>query len=270
MTSATEGLLAALRRHTNRPTLTWSSPPTSLAGGFWAEMYIIELADPPNELDGRLVARIMPDPDTAAFETSVQRHLTHCGFPVPTIRCAGGPSSELDRAWSVMEFAAGQPPLAGLSAATALKQAPILFRRLPDLLAETASALHQCPLDGLRRELAGHVRQPDIRDLLTRLAAQAASIERVDLVRSAEHLAESVHDSRSICHGDLHPFNLLVDDDHWTLIDWSNAVFADPHYDLAFTTLMLANPPLGGPAPIRAATRAIGNRIANRFLQSYE
>lgn len=188
MTTATEGLLAALRRHTNRPTLTWSSPPAPLAGGFWAEMYIIELADPPNELDGRLVARIMPDPDTAAFETSVQRHLTHCGFPVPTIRCGGGPSSELDRAWSVMEFAAGQPPLAGLSAATALKQAPIL----------------------------------------------------------------------------------LVDDDHWTLIDWSNAVIADPHYDLAFTTLMLANPPLGGPAPIRAATRAIGNRIANRFLQSYE
>ncbi len=117
MTTATEGLLAALRLHTNRPTLTWSSPPAPLAGGFWAEMYSIELADPPNELDGRLVARIMPDPDTAAFETSVQRYLTHCGFPVPTIRCAGGPSSELDRAWSVMEFAAGQPPLAGLSAA---------------------------------------------------------------------------------------------------------------------------------------------------------
>lgn len=44
MTTATEGLLAALRRHTDRPTLTWSSPPAPLAGGFWAEMYIIELA----------------------------------------------------------------------------------------------------------------------------------------------------------------------------------------------------------------------------------
>ena len=45
---------------------------------------------------------------------------------------------------------------------------------------------------------------------------------------------------------------------------------ADPHYDLAFTTLMLANPPLGGPAPVRAATRAIGTRLANRFLRTYE
>jgi hypothetical protein len=47
-------------------------------------------------------------------------------------------------------------------------------------------------------------------------------------------------------------------------------VVADPHYDLAFTTLMLANPPLGGPAPVRAATRAIGGRLARRFLRSYE
>ena len=45
---------------------------------------------------------------------------------------------------------------------------------------------------------------------------------------------------------------------------------ADPHYDLAFTTLMLANPLLGGPAPVRAATRLLGTRIANRFLRSYE
>ena len=33
---------------------------------------------------------------------------------------------------------------------------------------------------------------------------------------------------------------------------------------------MLANPPLGGPAPIRAAARIIGTRLANRFLRSYE
>jgi hypothetical protein len=55
-----------------------------LAGGFWAEMYDVELAEEPCDLDGRLVARIMPDPATAAFETAVQRHLTRSGFPVPT------------------------------------------------------------------------------------------------------------------------------------------------------------------------------------------
>jgi Phosphotransferase enzyme family len=105
---------------------------------------------------------------------------------------------------------------------------------------------------------------------LERVATQATAIGRHDLARTADQLAATAHHTRVICHGDLHPFNLLVDGDQWTLIDWSTAVVADPHYDLAFTTLMLANPPLDGPAPVRAATRAIGTRIADRFLRSYE
>ena len=51
----TDGLLAALRRHTNRPDLAWATPPLALTGGFWAEMYVIELvAEAPAELQGRL------------------------------------------------------------------------------------------------------------------------------------------------------------------------------------------------------------------------
>ena len=266
----TDGLLAALRRHVNQPTMEWASPPVPLAGGFWAEMYVVELDDAPAELDGRLVARIMPDPATAAFETAVQRHLNRCGFPVPAIRCAGGPSVDLDRAWSVMDFARGQPMLVGLSAGSAIRQAPILLRRLPDLLAEATAALHKSPLDGLHLELAGQARRPDIEHFLERIAAQATSIGRQDLAGTAELLAAAQGGERVICHGDLHPFNLLVDGDEWTLIDWATAVVTDPHYDLAFTTLMLANPPLGGPSAVRAATRVIGTRIANRFLRSYE
>jgi aminoglycoside phosphotransferase (APT) family kinase protein len=266
----TDGLLAALRHHTSRPTMAWSVPPAPLAGGFWAELYVVELADAPSELRGRLVARVMPNPDTAAFETAVHRHLTRCRFPVPTIRCAARPSGDLDRAWSLMDFAAGQPMLAGLRAGTAIKLVPAIARRLPDLLAEAAATLHLCPVDGLEEELSGHVRRADISDFLERVATQADAAGRPDLARTADRLAATANDARVICHGDLHPFNLLVDGDEWTLIDWSTAVLADPHYDLGFTTLMLANPPLGGPAPVRAAIRAIGSRLANRFLRSYE
>src|SRR5215213_8865508 len=105
----TDGLLAALRRHTNRPTLSWAVPPAPLADGFWAETFAVQLSDAPPELEGRLVARIMPDPAIAAFETAVHRHLTRCRFPAPSIRCADGPSSDLDRAWSLMDFATGRP-----------------------------------------------------------------------------------------------------------------------------------------------------------------
>ena len=48
-----------------------------------------------------------------------------------------------------------------------------------------------------------------------------------------------------ICHGDLHPFNLLVDDaGHVTVLDWSAALVGPRAYDVAFTSLMLADPPL--------------------------
>lgn len=268
--ATTDGLLTALRHQTNCPALSWAAPPTQLSGGFWAEMYTVELADAPRELAGRLVARVMPDPATAAFETAVQRHLTRRGFPVPTIRSASGPSNDIDRAWALMDFAPGQPLLAGLNATTAIRQAPTLLRRLPDLLAEAAATLHQCPVDGLHAELGPDTHQPGIHDFLKRLATQANAVGRDDLAHTAERLVATAPDPRVICHGDLHPFNLLVDRDQWTVIDWTTAVLADPHYDLAFTTLMLANPPLGGPAPVRAIARRIGTQLANRFLRTYQ
>jgi len=42
--TTTNGLLAALRRQTGKPDIVWSCPPAPVAGGFWAEMHVIELA----------------------------------------------------------------------------------------------------------------------------------------------------------------------------------------------------------------------------------
>ncbi|MFN3255424.1 MAG: phosphotransferase family protein [Ilumatobacter sp.] len=269
-TTTTDSFLAALRHHTGTGDLDWARPPLPLSGGFWAEMYDVEFVDPTERLTGRLVARIMPDPATAAFETTVQRHVHRCGLSVPAIRAAAGPGEHLDRAWSLMDYACGQPLLSGLSAASAFRQVPTLLRRLPLVLAEAASNVHRCSTEGLEDELASHDRRADVDDFLERVAHQAVSIDRLDLASNARQLATQSASTRVICHGDLHPFNLLVDDEQWTLVDWSAAVIADPHYDLAFTTLMLAKPPLGGPAPVRAVARIIGNWLANRFLRTYE
>jgi len=141
------------------------------------------------------------------------------------------------------------------------------LRRLPDLLARAAADLHLCPIDG--PDLADHHARADIHAYLARVAEQAAIIGRVDLAATARSLADRTPAARVICHGDLHPFNLLVDGDRWTILDWSTAVVADPHYDLGFTTLMLANPPLGGSAPVRAVARHVGRRLARRFLRTY-
>ncbi len=265
--TTTDQLRNALRSVTGVDDLDWATPPTPLHGGFWAEMYTVELADPPVSLAGRLVARIMPDPDTAAFETVVQRHVHDCGLPVPAIRAASGPTSELDRAWTLMDHSPGQPMLSGLTAIGAVRRVPALYRRLPDLLAEAAAHLHRCPIDG--PDLDNHHGRAGIHPFLVRIADQADAIGRHDLARTARSLSDRAPVERVICHGDLHPFNLLVDGDRWTILDWSTAVIADPHYDLGFTTLMLSNPPLGGPAPVRAIARTVGNRLARRFLRTY-
>jgi hypothetical protein len=89
-TATTDGLLTALRCQANQPAIAWSVPPARLAGGFWAEMYVIELTDPPRDLDGCLVARIMPDPATAAFETAMQGHLTRWESRCPRFAAATG------------------------------------------------------------------------------------------------------------------------------------------------------------------------------------
>ena len=73
----------------------------------------------------------------------------------------------------------------------------------------------------------------------------------------------------AICHGDLHPFNLLVEGDRVSVIDWSVGMVADPAFDLAFTSMMLAMAPLQLPAPLLRPVRAVARRTSRQFLHRY-
>lgn len=269
-TDLTDRLLAAIRAETGNPDLGWALPPEPLIGGFWATMFIVEMSGAPKAMRGRKVARLMPDAATAAHETAVQQWVHDAGVPAPAIRAAGQPSALLAEAWSLMDFAPGQPLLSGLSAVQAVRQARTIARRMPDLLAQAAARLHSCEIHALASALAVTGRDPTITAFIHRLGETAELAGRTDLAAHALRLEAAAPSSTVLCHGDLHPFNLLVDGDDWTLIDWSTAVIADAHYDLAFTTLMLGNPPLGGPRPIQAIAGALGAALARRFLRRYE
>ena len=71
-----------------------------------------------------------------------------------------------------------------------------------------------------------------------------------------------------VCHGDLHPFNLLVDGDRVMLIDWTNSRIADPTFDLAFTHLMLTEMPVDVPKIAKVAlgpvARSLGRAVPPR------
>jgi aminoglycoside phosphotransferase (APT) family kinase protein len=73
-----------------------------------------------------------------------------------------------------------------------------------------------------------------------------------------------------ITHGDLHPFNVLADGEHLTLLDWTAAQIADRAYDLAFTALLVASPPLDAPPALRPVIGAAARQLSRRFLARYQ
>ncbi|MGE5293094.1 MAG: phosphotransferase [Micromonosporaceae bacterium] len=107
--------------------------------------------------------------------------------------------------------------------------------------------------------------------LLDALQVSAASYDRADLVDAAQKLNDKPPPPAPevVCHGDLHPFNLLADGEQVTVLDWSAALLAPRAYDIAFTTLMLAEPPLHVHGALRPIVRRAGRRLARRFARHY-
>jgi aminoglycoside phosphotransferase (APT) family kinase protein len=266
--NTTEQLLTAIRVAAGNYHVAWAEAPAPLSGGFWAQMWRVRL-DGHRPLAGDLVARVMPEPVIATRETAVQTYLASAGYPTPTVRLAAPPGPNLDRAWMLMDHAPGQPLLADLSGPDALSRLPRIARALPDTLARHTAQLHRIDPSPVQHATATG---DDIDSLLQSLHDHAAGIDRSDLADAAERLHR--HRPRSdltvICHGDLHPFNILTHPDGDTVLDWSATRLAHPAYDIAFTHLLLRHPPLDAPTPLRPIVELAGRALARRFLTSYQ
>ena len=265
-------VLERLRRHAETPGLELDGPLRPLSGGFWAEMWTLPLTQPAGPLPPLVVLRVAPDAQAAARETAVQAAVAAQGYPTPRIHASETAHGEL-RAWSVMDFATGQPLLAGLDGLRALCSLPRLATGLPDTLARAAVELHQLDPEAVETELNTLVPgSAGIDGLLEHYLAHVDVLDDQPLRRLVERVAATRPDSqvRVICHGDLHPFNVLSSsDDRHVVLDWTAARIAHPAYDLAFTRLLLANPPLQAPRPLRPVINVAARRIAQRFLTTY-
>lgn len=266
-------LLAVLRTATSTPTLAFADAPTRLTGGFWAELISFRLRDAPPAWSGGLVARVMPDPGIAAKETAIQSEVAAQGFPTPTVHLAGGPDAGLGRSFLVMDLAAGGSMLGGLGGAGAVAALPRLARRLPDTLAKTMARLHQVDVAPVRQRLvAAGITASTVGEVVRSLTAGASLTGRADLEAAGRWLAEHAPAvaPEVVCHGDLHPFNLLVDrEGEVTVLDWSAGLLAPQAYDVAFTGLVLAEPPVSVPRVLRPLVRAAGRALARRFRSTY-
>jgi aminoglycoside phosphotransferase (APT) family kinase protein len=268
-----ERLLAVLQSVSGSPDLAYSRPPVRMTGGFWAQLLAFSLAEPPEDWPHDLVARIMPEAFTARKETVIQQGVAAAGFPTPFVRAAGGADDGLGQAFMVMDRAPGAPLLSGLTLAGALGRGPALFGEIPALLASTMARLHALDPEPVRRQLDGtDVAIVSVGSMLTVMGQLATEFERPDLARAAQWLID--HPARPepdvICHGDLHPFNLLRDGTRVTLLDWSTALLGPRTYDVAFTCLTLSEAALQAPGLLRPAVRWMGRAMAARFRRGYQ
>ena len=198
--------------------------------------------------------------------------LAALGFPTPAVRISE-PAAGGDGWWSVADFAAGGPLLAGPDGPAALRRAPQLIRDLPRQLARTMTALHCLdpePVTAAVRAAAPEVAWT-VEDVLAQFRIGAESRERSDLVAVIdEHAGRMPHGDRLVvCHGDFHPFNVLTDGTDFVVLDWTGALLADPCFDVAFTELVVGNPPLVLPGPLAVVGRLAGRVLAHRFLRAY-
>ena len=271
--TATE-LLGVLRRRLDLPDLDYAEPPAPLGGGFWAEILAVRFTGVPTELSGDLVARVMPDDLFGRRETVVQREVAAQGFPAPTVRLAGGSDDELGHPYMIMDRSRGVPLLSGLSGGRAIASIPRLVRRLPRLLASTSLELHLLDAAPVAAALRAEVPDApvDTTDMVARLSDAASQLEVPYLVHATDWLGTHRPEPErvSVCHGDLHPINLLVDDDgHVTLVDWTASYIAEPAFDLAFTTLMIREAPLEVPGPLVPVVRRAAGWLAGKVLSTY-
>lgn len=256
------------------PGATLTAEPTPLTGGFWASMYRLHLDGQPAGVPSDVVFRIAPDTAMGAKELAVQHAVADKGFATPYVRLSGPSDDELGGPWSITDFAAGSSPLADLNGIAALRRAPALFARLPRQLAEPMAALHALDPEPATSAVASTAPTVawTVGDLLAHFETASTALARPDLSAAVQALARCrpPEGPTVVCHGDLHPFNLLVDDaGHVTVIDWTAAIRAEPAYDVAFTSMLVANPPLDAPGPLGVVIGWVGRRLASRFIARY-
>jgi aminoglycoside phosphotransferase (APT) family kinase protein len=235
-------------------------------------MYRVPVSGQPPGVTDTVVVRLAPHAAMGAKEAAVQRTVAAQGYRTPTVHVSE-PDEHGRGWWSVMDFAAGAPLLAGLDGIAALRRAPSLIRSIPLQLAEAMSALHRLdpePVESAIRDVAPTVASTTA-DVIEELRSGAVTVDRPDVLAALDHLAGRMPRAtrRVVCHGDLHPFNVLAKPGGLVVLDWTSALVADPSYDVAYTDLLLRHPPLQLPGSLRHVGRLAGRLLSNGFLAAY-
>jgi aminoglycoside phosphotransferase (APT) family kinase protein len=245
-----------------------------LTGGQWATIWRLRLIGTPAGVPDDLVLRIAPHAEMAAKEQAVQEAMARAGVSTPRIHLTGPAGGPLQEAWTLMDVAPGAPLLADLDGAAALGRLPQILAHLPRQLADTMASIDRLDPGAVsdRVRAAAPAVALTVDELWPHLQAGAAAAARPDLADAIQRLAEDQppQGKSVVCHGDLHPLNLLATDSLITILDWTAAIVAPPAFDVAFTRLLLRHPPLAMPPALRPVINTGAAALTRRFTHRYQ
>jgi aminoglycoside phosphotransferase (APT) family kinase protein len=185
-------------------------------------------------------------------EAAALRALEAEGYPAP--RAVRSVTVE-GRPGLVLERVDGRDQLAMIG------RRPLSVFRAGRVMGEVHVTMHDC---------AAPPGLPELHDEL-RVRIEAAEILPDDLRSEVLAMLDGLPRGDQLCHGDLHPGNILGAWDRPVVIDWADAARGDPVADVARSTVLLTagEAPPGSPTTVRMLA-PLGRRILHdRYLATY-
>jgi aminoglycoside phosphotransferase (APT) family kinase protein len=282
-------LLYHLARAFGCPDAVYLAGPVRIQGGFDAAIFGFTLDRVPPPLMGPLILRLGhadADPGRVKLETVVQNTLAEMGFPAPRVMVTESDPGVLGGPFMVMRRLSGQAlahGIEGFGTGTSLVGQLQLLFNLPAILARTIDQwvdmqirLHQLPVEPLLRAVTTAGIDAGAITFEGQLARLRTIVQRSALTGLEPGLAWL--DNRrppqpreaAICHGDFHPLNILADKNQPTgVIDWANAVIAEPAMDVGSAIANISAVPLSLPRAMRVAAHAVIGAALRRYERAY-
>ena len=257
------GLVEYLRRALGAPQLDLMEAAATISGGFDTEIYAVRLRGAPSRFAGPLVLRVLQphhDPERALREQATQNAVADLGYPAPRVLLAVADLTALGAPFLLMQRVPGR----ALLATNAVRMATVL--------ADLQLRLHALDPAALARALGPAFTLDGYLDALGRRIGRGRLDGLAPLLGwfRAHRPADS---ALGICHGDFHPQNVLVDRGVVTgVLDWPNALVADPAFDVASTLNILRFVPVGltsMPRVVRSVARLVQPWLARQYLGRY-
>jgi len=258
------GLVAHLRGVLGEPGLELAEPPVPLTGGFDTEIHAVRLRGAPAAFAAPLVLRVLRahhDPAMVMREQAIQNALADQGYPAARVLHAALDAAPLGAAFLLMERLPGTPLI---SARPLGMDRPLLEAQL---------RLHALDPAPLARAVGDAVTFDGYLASLERRVARAGLTGLTELMRWLHEQRPPPAAPPVICHGDLHPQNILMQGSRVSgVVDWPNALIADAAFDVASTHSILRFVPAGlasVPRPLRWLARVGQPILAARYLRGY-